>query len=57
MKRTKLWLPKGGVGRGVTEEFGISRFKLVYIEWINKKILLYSIRNYIQYLVINYNGK
>ena len=40
-------------------EFGISRFKLIYIltEWINNKVLLYSTGNYIQYPVINHNGK
>ena len=29
-------------------EFGVSRCKLLYIEWINEKILLYSTGNYIQ---------
>ena len=38
-------------------EFGIRRCKLVCIEWINKKVLLYSTGNYIQYSVINHNGK
>ena len=38
-------------------EFGISRCKLLYIEWINNKVLLYSTRNYIQYPVITPNGK
>ena len=38
-------------------EFGISRCKLLYIEWINNKVLLNSTGNYIQYPVINYNGK
>ena len=45
-----------GGGGGMDWEFGISRCKLVYIEWINK-VLLYSTGNYIQYPVINYNGK
>ena len=36
-------------------EFGINRSKLVYIEQINKKVLLH--RTYIQYPVINHNGK
>ena len=36
-------------------EFGVSRCKLLYIEWINNKVLLYSTGNYIQYLVINHN--
>ena len=43
-----------GVGR---EGLGISRCKLFYIGWINNKVLLYSTGNYIQYPVINHNGK
>ena len=38
-------------------EFGISRHKPLQIGWINNKVLLYSTGNYIQYLVINHNGK
>ena len=38
-------------------EFGISRCKLLYIECINNKVLLYSTGIYIQYPVINHNGK
>ena len=38
-------------------EFGISRYKLLYIGWINHKVLLYSTGNCIQYTVINHNGK
>ena len=38
-------------------EFGISRCKLLYIEWINDKVLLYSTENSIQYPVISHNGK
>ena len=50
---------RGGEGGGVGMdwEFGISRCKLVYIEWINNKVLLYSTRNYIQYSVTSHNGK
>ena len=35
----------------------MSRCKLLYLECINNKILLYSPGNYIQYPVINHNGK
>ena len=49
-RRDQLW------GR-VDWEFGISRYKLLYTEWINNKILLYSIGNHIQYPVINHNRK
>ena len=56
--RKQTGVAKGeGVGGGVDWEFEISRCKLVYIEWINNKILLYSPGNYIQYPVINHNGK
>ena len=42
---------------GMDWTFGISRCKLLYIECINNKVLLYSTGNYIQYPVINHNGK
>ena len=42
---------------GLDVEFGTSRCKLLYIEWIHNKVLLCSTGNYIQYLVINHNGK
>ena len=38
-------------------EFGISTCKLLYIEWINNKVLLYNTRNYNQYPVKKHNGK
>ena len=37
-------------------ELEISRHKLVDIGWINK-VILYHIGNYIQYPMINHNGK
>ena len=46
-----------GGGGGMDWEFGISRCKLLYIGWINNKVLLYSTGNHIQYPVINHNGK
>ena len=47
-----------GVGRGGKDwEFGVSRCKLLYVGWLNNKVLLYSRENYIQYPVINHNGK
>ena len=56
--RIGLWLPRGrGGGRGMEWMFGISRCKLLYIEWLNNKALLYSIENYIKYPTINHNGK
>ena len=42
-------------GEGVDWEFGIKRCKL--LTWRNNKVLLCSTGNYIQYPVINPNGK
>ena len=36
---------------------GLAGFKLLYIPWINNKVLQYSTGNYIQYLIINHNKK
>ena len=47
----------GGVGGGMEWEVEVSRCKLLCIEWINNKVLLYSAENYIQCLMINHNGK
>ena len=46
----------GGSGGGKDWVLGITRYKLVYIGWINK-LLLYSTGNYIKYPVINDKGK
>ena len=35
----------------------INNKHFLYVGWINKKVLLYTAENYIQYPVINYNGK
>ena len=49
---------KGEENRGGMDwEFGVSRCKLLYIEWINSKVLLCSTGSYIQHPVINHNGK
>ena len=55
---TDLWLPGWrGHGGEMDWEFWISRCKLLYLEWINNKVLLYSTGNLIQYPTINHNGK
>ena len=55
--RTDLLLPKGG-GEGRKDwDFGLSRCKLLYIERVNNRTLLYSTENYIQYPMINHNGR
>ena len=38
-------------------EIGDSRCKLLYTERINNKVSLYSTGNYIQYPMINHNGR
>ena len=57
-RENRLVVAKGeGDGGGKDWEFGISRCKLVYIGWINNKVLLYSTGNYIKYPVVNHNRK
>ena len=40
-----------------SNEFGVSRCKLLYRERINNEVLLYSTGSYSQYPVINHDGK
>ena len=44
-------------GGGVDWEFGVSRCKLLYLAWIHNRVQLYSTGSYIQYPVINHDGK
>ena len=44
-----------GGGRGTEWVFGVSRFNLSHIEWINNKVLQSSTGSYTQYSVINHN--
>ena len=46
-----------GGGGGMNWEFSVSRCKLLHIEWMDNKVLLYSTGNYIQCPGINHNGK
>ena len=56
--RNRHRLPSGKGGGGQMDwGFGISRCQLLHMEWINNKVLLYSIRNYMQYPMIKHNGK
>ena len=56
--KNRLMVAKGeGVGGGKEWEVGVSRCKLLRTGWINNKVLLYSTENYIQYPMINHNGK
>ena len=52
--RTDVWLPRRLGGGGMDWEFGVSWCKLLCIEQINNKVLLYChTRNHIQYPMIN----
>ena len=54
----RLQASSGTAGWGEMDwEFAISRYKLLYIPWINSKLLLYSTGSHIQYPVIIHNGK
>ena len=47
---------EGGGAEGREDwEFGVSRYKLLYVGWIKNKVLLYSTGNYIQYPMTNHN--
>ena len=44
----RLVIARGEGGGGQMDwEFGVSRCKLLHIEWINNKILLYGTGNYV----------
>ena len=47
----------GGGGNGMDGEFGVSRCKLLHLEWISNETLLYCISNYIQSLGIEHGGR
>ena len=44
-------------GSGMDWEFGVDRYKLSYLEWIDNKFLLYSPGNYIQSPGIDHDKK
>ena len=46
-----------GGGRGMDWEFGVSRSKLLHLEWISKEVLLFRSGNYIQSLGIDHDGR
>ena len=47
----------GGWRKDRAEGWDLADISFFYIEWINNKVLLYSIVDYILYPVINHNGK
>ena len=46
-----------GFGRGMEWEVGFNRCKLLYMQGLNNKDLLYGTENYVQCPMINHNGK
>ena len=46
-----------GAGEGMECEVGVTRCKLLHMEGIYNKVLLYSTENYIQCPMINHNRK
>ena len=55
---SRLVVAKGKEGQGRQGMgVGICGGKLLYIGWINNKVLLYNTGNYIQYRVITHNAK
>ena len=47
-QRTDLGLPRGRkLGEGWSGRLGLSDIKLLYTEWVNNKVLMYSTENYI----------
>ena len=52
-QRTDLWLPRARMDG----KFGVSRCKLLHLEWISNEILLQSTGNSTQSLGIEYDGR
>ena len=48
---------RGREGSGIDWEFGVNRCKLLHLEWIDNKVLLYSTGNYIQSPVMENDDK
>ena len=46
-----------GGGERMDWEFVVSRRKLLHLEWLNNKVLLYSTGNYIQSPETDHDGK
>ena len=46
-----------GGGSGMDWEFGVSKCKLLQLEWISNEVLMYSTGNYIQNLGTEHDGQ
>jgi len=53
---TDLRLLRGSWG-GMDGEFGVSRCRLLHLEWISNKVLLYGTGNCVQFPGIYHGGK
>ena len=54
----KLVVTKGvGGGSGMDRDFGVSRYKLLHLEWISNEVLLYNTGNHIQSFLIGYDRR
>ena len=47
----------GGERGQMDGEFGVSRCKLLHLEWMSNEVLLYSTGNYIPSLGIEHDGR
>ena len=57
IQKISLWLPKGrGKGQRAKLGYGINKYKLLCVKWINNNDILSSTGNYSHHLVITYNG-
>ena len=57
-RKTDLWLSRRKMsGGGDDWTFRISRCKLLYIAWVNNKVILHSTGNYIHYSGTNHSKK
>ena len=48
---------EGGGWSGMDWKFGVSKCKLLHLEWISNEVLLYSTGNYIQSPGIEHDGR
>ena len=44
----RLEVARKGGGSGMERVFGVGIFKLLHLEWISSRVLLYSTRKYVQ---------
>ena len=51
-----IFLSQGGWS-GIDWEFGVSRCKILHLEWISTEVLLYNTGNYIQRLGKEHDGR